>query len=386
MPADMTILFVTHYSGYYGANKSLLSLISLLKKRYEVKSIVLLPDEGAMCSELQKIGIPYKVSHYYWWVNDNHGIFQWLLNKLKQLRNWMRIEYLCSLFSGEIIDLVYSNSICVNIGYMIAKRLGKPHIWQFRESLEQFYLAFSLSLSESKRILHNNVNKKFIVISNYMVDFYKDLLPNERVEMIYNGVSLPKGVFRKDENKISGRLQIACVGILCEQKNQMELLKAQVLLHKENLDVETWLIGAAKDEYSTLIQKFTRENGIHELVHFVGHTDDVWGILQHMNLGIVAARDEAFGRVTIEFMLMHMPVIVSRSGANSELVESGKTGYVYDLGDIAALAKTIRYYAENPGLLERQGNLAKRTAVNEFSAERNADAIYKQINIVLRDS
>ena len=382
----MTILFVTHYSGFYGANRSLLTLMCLLRDRHGVRPIVLLPNDGAMCGELQKAEIPYTVAHYYWWVNYNHGGFQWLLNKLKQLRNRCRIKDVCHLFNRETIDLIYSNSICVNFGYLMASSMRTPHIWQFRESLKSFSMAFSLSLSRSKRILRNATNKKFILISDYMADLYKSLIPNERIVKIYNGVNRPIGVYRIFENSLRGRLQIACVGILSEQKNQLELLKAQALLHKEGLDVETWLIGASKYEYSTLIQEFIRENCIQELVHIIGHTDDVFGFLQKMNLGVVAARDEAFGRVTIEYMLMHMPVIVSNSGANAELVEPGMTGEVYELGDIAALATAIRHYAENSWLLEQQGARAEQKAMNEFSAELNADAIFIQIKEVLRNN
>ena len=76
----MTILFVTHYAGFYGANKSLYALMSLLRERHGVQPVVLLPCAGPMCAQLDIVGIPYRVSHYYWWVNENHGIFQWLLN------------------------------------------------------------------------------------------------------------------------------------------------------------------------------------------------------------------------------------------------------------------------------------------------------------------
>lgn len=381
----MTTLFVTHYPGFYGANKSLLTLMCLLRDRHGVKPIVLLPSEGQMCAELEKVGISYKVSHYYWWVNYNHGAFQWLLNKRKQLRNQMRLKRLCALFKNEKIDLVYSNSLCINIGYMMAKRMRVPHIWQFRETFEQFSLSFSMPLSSSKRILSDKTNKKFVLISDYMQNSFRHYLPNDRITKVYNGVNLPKGVIRNGENVLKERLQIACVGIMCEQKNQLELLKAQNLLHKEGIEVDTWLIGASKSEYTELINDFVKENGLQGLVHCVGHTNDVFGILQDMNLGVVTAHDEAFGRVTVEFMLMRMPVVVSRSGANAELVEHGVTGEIYNIGDVEALAKAIKKYVDNPELLEKQGVEAKLKAENEFSAERNADQIYKQIEDVLKD-
>ena len=180
----MTILFVTHYSGFYGANKSLLTLMCIMRDCYHVNPLVLLPNEGAMSDELRKIGITYVVSHYYWWVNDNHGLFQWLLNLRKQLFNLNRVRRICSLFEGKSIDVVYSNSICVNIGYWIAKRLGVSHIWQARESFDSFSLKFSLPLPLSRSLMASPINKKYVLISNYMMDFYKKYLPFERMVRI----------------------------------------------------------------------------------------------------------------------------------------------------------------------------------------------------------
>lgn len=378
----MTILFVTHYSGLYGANKSLLALTLQLCEKYGVKPLVLLPSEGPMCCELQKIGIEYKVSHYYWWVNYNHGVFQWFLNKRKQLINLTRVGSLCNMFKDASIDLVYSNSICVNMGYFIAKRLSVPHLWQARESLAQYSLSLSLPLS--KRIWASPVNRKYLLISDYMMSYYKSLLPNERMVRVYNGVDLPLGVQRIGENHIVERLQIASVGVLCEQKNQMEVLKAQAILLKRGIEIEVWLIGTEKQDYAVKLRSYVKKEGMESLVHFVGHTDDVFQLLQRMNLGVVSAQDEAFGRVTVEYMLMRIPVIVSRSGANAELIESGVTGRVYQLGDTETLADIIENYINHPNQLVAQGEAAEKKARRDFTAEKNAELIYQQIVDVIK--
>lgn len=373
----MTILFVTHYAGFYGANKSLLTLMLLLRKKHGVRPIVLLPSEGPMCAQLEKENIPYKVSHYYWWVNYNHGAFQWLLNKRKQLINWLRIGKLCCLFSEEKIDLIYTNSVCVNVGILMAERLGLPHLWQARESLSQFSLSLSLALS--RHIWALPANKAHILISNYMMDYYRSYLPNDRMVRIYNGVDLPRGIEERKRNVMDGRLKVACVGILSEQKNQLEILRAQHILRERGVEIETYFFGSAKEEGLIPMQGLISEYGLRDMAHIVGHTEDVFGALQEMNLGVVAARDEAFGRVTVEYMLMHMPVIVSDSGANPELVENGKTGMIYPLGNAERLADCIEYYVKHPEFLQTQGDAAAESAKNNFSAERNAELIYEQI-------
>lgn len=379
----MTILFVTHYAGFYGANKSLYMLMLLLRERYGVKPIVLLPHNGPMCTQLDKAGIPYKVSHFYWWVNDNHGLFQWLLNKRKQWINYFRAPKLCKLFSEYAIDLIYTNSVCVNVGVLMAQRLPIPHIWQYREAYQQ--LGFKLSLSKwlSHKIWANTTTKAHILISDYMMNAYRQYLPNDRMVRIYNGVDLPKGAPERNRNDVSGRLKVACVGILSVQKNQLELLQAQALLRDAGVEIDTYLIGSAREAYFAQIRQYIAEHHLEDIAHIVGHTDDVFGALQEMNLGVVCAHDEAFGRTTVEFMLMHMPVVVSDSGANPELIEAGKIGEIYPIGNVERLADAIENYVRHPELLQMHGDEAARVAKQDFSAERNADLIYEQIKLAV---
>lgn len=377
----MTILFVTHYAGYYGANKSMVTLINLLRDKYGIEPLVLLPSDGAVCQSLSVHNIPYVLQHYYWWVNDNQGLFQYWLNKRKQLKNIFKCRKISKLLQDKNIDLIYSNSVTINMGMLIAKQLHISHIWHFRESLTQFKLSLSRALSLS--IWNNIQNKKYILISDYMMDYYRKFLPNDRMMKIYNGVSLPSGVSRKTPNILFNRLKVAIVGVACEQKNQLELLRAQSLLKTQGIEIETYIVGTNKKEYLAKLEQYINEHNLNN-VHIIGHTDDVFGVLQGMNVGVVCATDEAFGRTTIEFMLMKMPVVVSDSGANAELVRDGVDGMVYPLGNVSALADAIRNYVENPKLLDEHGEAAYEHARENFSAEQNAEIIYKTINEIMR--
>lgn len=384
----MTTLFVTHYSGYYGANKSLLTVMCQLQERYGIKPIVLLPSKGPMCSALEEVGVPYVIRHYYWWVNDNHGLFQWLLNKRKQWRNQLKIGGLCDSVLdlsqeryGENPALVYTNSVCVNVGIFMAERLGVPHVWQFRESLSQFSLSLSLALS--LKLWQKDVNKRYILISDYMMNYYRPYLPQDRMERVYNGVSLPKRAERETGNTLKGRLKVTIVGVVCQQKNQLELLRAQSILHEQGIDIDTYIMGTNKKEYLQQIETYVQEHDLSPYVHIMGHQDDVFAVLKEMNVGVVSATDEAFGRTTIEFMLMKMPVVVSNSGANAELIRNAQDGYVYPSGDVNALADAIKRYVMQPELVQLQGESAYQYAIDNFSAEKNAEAIYEVITEVM---
>ena len=63
----MKIVFFTHYSELYGANKSLINLIEGLISLYTIQPLVVIPKEGAISLVLKEKNIPYIVVKFYLW-------------------------------------------------------------------------------------------------------------------------------------------------------------------------------------------------------------------------------------------------------------------------------------------------------------------------------
>lgn len=55
-------------------------------------------------------------------------------------------------------------------------------------------------------------------------------------------------------------------------------------------------------------------------IEFLGHRSDVNQLLQDAHIAVMASRCEAFGWVTVEYMMSGLAVIVSNTGANPEIV------------------------------------------------------------------
>jgi glycosyltransferase involved in cell wall biosynthesis len=78
---------------------------------------------------------------------------------------------------------------------------------------------------------------------------------------------------------------------------------------------------------------------------------------------------ETFGRVAVEAFAKGTPVIASRLGAMSELVDDGRTGYLYQPGDADDLAATVEaILAQAPA----QATEMRRQARLEFEAKYTA--------------
>lgn len=90
---------------------------------------------------------------------------------------------------------------------------------------------------------------------------------------------------------------------------------------------------------------------------------------------------ENFPRVLIEAFAKGTPVLASRLGAMAELVEDGRTGWLFAPGDAAALAAAVRRALADASALAGLRQAARRTYEERFTAERNHRdliAIYRQ--------
>jgi len=378
------ILFITHYPRMYGANQSMCQLMVELRTKYNIQPVVLLSQRGEICEFLNQNNIPYYVSHFYWWVNADKGFFQKLLNYRKQIRNLFRMPKLLKLIEKEEIDLIYSNSVTINIGFFLSSKMHRAHIWHIRETLQAYDFKYSLPDFVVKRIFDKGADK-YIVISDFLSKAYTGFLPENRIKRIYNGLSLDTQ--NKAATDFEGILQVAVVGIICDQKNQLDALEAiNILKSKGTNNIRLHFIGGNKEDYLLQVKHYIETNDLQDNVVIHGHQSNVQSILADMHIGLVCARDEAFGRVTIEYMLQGMPVIASKSGANEELVLDGQNGLLYELYDVDELAAKLEFFVENPIEFKAMGILAKDYAEKNFSLEKNTDAIYGVIKDLIGNS
>ncbi len=385
MIADsLQILFITHYSEMYGANKSLCQLMLELKQTYNIKPTVLLRSKGSICGFLEANNIKYYVSHYYWWVYEGDGLKNKFHNYLKQLRNIKRVNRIFYKIKDEKIDLIYSNSFVVNVGGILSKKLKCKQIWHLRETLQAYNFKLSLGVKLSKRIL-NRENCQYIAISDFVVKAYKYLVPMEKITRVYNGIKIQNGILTS--NKIADSINICVIGVLSEQKNQLDALKAFKILKEQKMlnKIKLHLVGSNITNYLNLLKEYVIQHELDNSIIIHGHINNVSEFLKSMHLGLTCSRDEAFGRVTIEYMLNRLPVIVSNSGANPELVQNEKNGFIYQIYNEGDLADKILRFVGNPGLLDELGAFAQKYAIENFSSAKNTSQIYQLISKVIHN-
>ena len=169
-------------------------------------------------------------------------------------------------------------------------------------------------------------------------------LPEDKIEVIYNGVDLSRFA---PSAQISDKrvMELIYVGRLVPEKGVHILLKAISLLPKD-MPVHVKIVGYGS-EYEPLKLE-TEKLGICEKVTFLGKRTDVPQLLAQADYFVhPAICQEGFGITLVEAMACGIPCIASRGGAIPEIIDDGINGYIVEIGNAQALADAIIKAYEN---------------------------------------
>ena len=381
---DMKILFVTYSRSMFGANLCMLNLIMDLKQRYQIDSFVLMSDveDGNLSEILQEKHVPYAICPMKHWVVSEdkplrllRGLSTWLKNRC----NIWNIERKVRI---EDFDLIYTNNSTVQTGAYLAYQAKKPHIWHVRE---YGLLDYNIVFNYPERVVNKWFKRadKVITVSNKLAEYVgAGYGKGADIQPIHDGV-LDDTVLESRKFLIKAIYHFCCVGVLQSGKNQFELLKAaKILLESGENRFHIDLIGDGT-EYKEALSTYVKENDLQDFVTLWGYRNDVSEILVNMDVGVVCSKAEAFGRVTCEYMAASMPVIGTREGGTAEIVEDGKTGFLYQPGVASELADCMKQLINHPKMIEEYGHNARESVIEKYTIKRNTDEIYKVMDQVL---
>lgn len=390
----MHICFFTHYTEMAGGSN--FSLVELMQKlQYKGVEITLItPNEGEINREADKLGIrnksftffPFRDGYYMWTTPDDTGI-HWLKNRVKMQINKLTIPRITEYLRSLDVDIIHTNCSVTCVGAEVANRLGIPHIWHIREyNIEDFNWRFIYGRRKSIKEIEDK-SEELIFISKDLENKYRDGYPSLRGHpVIYNGINVKKFYYKQSPQKFNAQdICIAMSGSVSSHKNQGELIKAIGLLPKQyKKHVSCIIIGSENPEYRRELNQYIQTYDLRQQVKFLGHRSDVNELLDCAHIAVTASRCEAFGRVTVEYMMAGLAVIVSNTGANPEIIKDGETGLVYQYGKPEDLRDKIQWYMDHreDGLRTIALN-GQIDACKRFTSDINAVNVYNLYKRIL---
>ncbi|SDH15537.1 N-acetyl-alpha-D-glucosaminyl L-malate synthase BshA [Planococcus glaciei] len=242
--------------------------------------------------------------------------------------------------------------------------------------------------SSLKEAIKYGIEKSDVVtaVSNSLRDQTYDMInPDKTIQTIYNFVdereykaadpgSLKQDLGIDEEDKV-----LIHVSNFRNVKRVPDIIETFHRVQK-HVPSKLLLVGDGPEMGRTVQQ--VKELGLEQHVLFLGKRDNLSELYNISDIKLLMSEKEAFGLVLLEAMACGVPCIGTNIGGIPEIIESGKNGYLVELGDVevaASRAIGILTDAKQHETLKKGSLETVEQHFNSFKILEQYEAVYERL-------
>lgn len=288
------------------------------------------------------------------------------------------IKKMVDLFKNELPDIIQTHGLKSNLYGRLAAKIAKipiviGSIWTLRDT------AFSRIRRIRDRLFYpiiaylNKHSDKVVVVSNFIRKEWDPTCESLKFEVIYLPFckdKIVKNDIEESEDTLSilediNGMKIGYVARLSEEKGHTYLIQALPIVLEKFPYIKLILAGSGRDENK--LKNQVNSLGIDEHIIFLGHINNVFKFLEHIDLFVLPSRSDALPVAIIEAMSVGLPIVATNVGGIPEMIENDKTGILVSPQDSEELANAIIYLLSNPTKAKEMGLSGKKVALEKFT-------------------
>jgi N-acetyl-alpha-D-glucosaminyl L-malate synthase BshA len=241
---------------------------------------------------------------------------------------------------------------------------------------ETFYEAVKFSIDESDGVT---------AVSNYLKDRTRNEFGITRdIETVYNFVDTRRfnGVAtrcRKKQFAPNGEKLLMHTSNFRPVKRLTDTIRILAKV-RETIPTKLLLVGEGPDRQAS--HNLAMQLGVSDDIIYLGAQDFIENLLSCADLFLLPSEEESFGLAALEALSSKTPVIGTHIGGIPEVVDHNINGFLYNVGDVDAMASSALELLTNDGLMERFQTEARQKAIDVFEAKSiipQYEDYYKQI-------
>lgn len=205
----------------------------------------------------------------------------------------------------------------------------------------------------------------------------------QKYHIVHNGILLERFEKYKEKENIRDEFVVGYAGRITENKGIGVLLRAIKSLHDVHANIVFKFVGAVEGNYIDTIKQDIKINGMEDYVSYNGLEKDMEKFYKSIDVLVLPSLvREAFGLVICEAMYCGAIVVTSNSGAQSEIIDNGKDGFIIEQITAANIYKQLDILYQSFDSLENLRKNARSKVENKFSISRTVDRIINICNII----
>jgi glycosyltransferase involved in cell wall biosynthesis len=284
------------------------------------------------------------------------------------------------------VDVIHTNCIFLAEGALAARLLGLPHVWHVRELVDLDYYRFVLSKRAVMTCL-NALSDVILCNSRRTGDGLIGLgAERSKVRAIPNIVDPPTE--QLDLRAVLGVpddvLLVGTVGWITPNKRVEDFVALASALADLGPRVRFVIVGGwgGEREYDTRIARAIEDSPNRANIVHTGIVKHAAAYMASLDVLVCPCFTESFGRTVAEALAAGTPAIGVRDCAVAEIIDHGRTGFLVDRGDVAAMARYTRRLLAEAETRRRFGAEGTRAVQRRFSSAvllPQFEALYREV-------
>jgi sugar transferase (PEP-CTERM/EpsH1 system associated) len=327
-----------------------------------------------------------KFSHVICCVDSSGPMQERIINKeveifelKKKGRDYLLPFKLIKIINRVRPDIVHTRNWATIDGVIGARLAGIRKIIHGEHGREASDPAGTNTVRKKVRRILSPWISKFVTVSSELRNWLiNDVgISQSKVTQIINGVDTMKFIPIKDKGLSKKRIGldpntfvIGTVGRLDPVKDYITLFRAfRNILHEKKIRNARLLIvgeGPLKDD----LKRIAKDFNISKEIIFIGQRRDIHLIYPCMDVYVLPSIAEGISNTILEAMACGLPVIATAVGGNPELVNDGKSGFIFTSGDHGRLTEKLSFYHHNHIILKEHGLNGRSRAEKKFPLSR----------------
>jgi glycosyltransferase involved in cell wall biosynthesis len=392
----VSIVFLSPTGQTGGAEAALHDLLAGLRESHPSWSLrLIVASDGPLVERVEALGVPVDVLPFPasvarlgdwgvgrgWWARVRF-LMRCAATALPAVGYLQRLR---RLLRSNQPDVIHTNGLKMHLLGAWARPRGSAVLWHLHD--------YAGHRPFTARLLRRYADRCAAVVANSqsVADDVRQVCGGAvPVHPVWNAIDLdrfaPDGP-RIDLDAVSGLpaagdvLRVGLVATFARWKGHETFLRALAML-PASLRVRGYIVGGPVYETSGSqtsvfeLRELVRALGLEDRVGFTGFVPDASTAMRALDIVVHASTDpEPFGLVIAEAMACRKPVVVSRAGGASELIEPGVNALAFTPGEAAELARCIEELAGDANLRERLGLAGRSMAEQRFHRRRMASEL-----------
>lgn len=250
-------------------------------------------------------------------------------------------------------DLYYAHSLFVNgyLAYRLKQKFGTPYIVMVQNTDLNYFFKYRKWLKTTGLIILLSADKIICASEIYRDELIRKYIPQKYKEIIMAKTAvIPYGIgdlFFEEQQRESDNPdkpdELISVGLICRNKNQLNLCKAVKKLRTEGRDIRLTIIGKVGSE--RILNKIRKYDFVNVLPFM--NKETLKEYYRNSHIFALTSFTETFGLVYAEALSQGLPIIYTQKQGFDGQFPEGSIGYSVNAKSIKSIAQGISAAIDN---------------------------------------